>query len=241
MTDTINYVDRNLRVWIKLWYIEQKLKEVYLFTDQQILDVFRHNIKDDILSKNTEDEVHIFEQVIADVELQYVKTPMEISINAYLYENLMSVEFFDSEKRKQDIIDNVDTTLDGQDTKVITYMDFLPNGTYSDELLAPNLQNYLDQHINDFFVIHIDEDMVIDETNKSKINSKLVQHYISRTRMMTGINFYVFVQKDGAKKIVVGTQKGTTGETNNYYFGELAKENNATKVTIPLSHFIKNS
>jgi hypothetical protein len=211
---------------------------VYFFTDQQILDVFRHNTKYDIFSKNTEEDVRIFEQVIADVEQKYAKIPMEISINEYLYQNLMSVESFDIEKRKQGIADNIDTILDGQGTRIITYRDFIPNGTYSDELVAPNLQNYLDQHINDFFLIHIDEDMVIDETNKSKINSKLVQHYISRTRMMTGINFYVFVQKDGAKKIVVGTQKGTTGETNNYYFGELAKKNNATTVNVPLSSLI---
>ena len=83
--------------------------------------------------------------------------------------------------------------------------------------------------------------MLIDETNKSKIKSKLIQHYISRTRMMSGINFYVFVQKDSTKRLGIGTQKWTTGEANDYYFGELAKKNNATKVNIPLSSFIKNS
>ena len=151
--------------------------------------------------------MHIFEQVISDVEQKYAKIPMEISINEYLYENLMSVESLDIEKRKKDIADNIDTILDGQGTRIITYRDFIPNGTYSDELVAPNMQSYLDQHVNDFFVVHIDENMVIDETNKSKIKSKLIQHYISRTRMMSGINFYVFVQKDSTKRLGIGTQK----------------------------------
>ena len=243
MTDTVknnslDYADRNLQVSEKLWNIEQKLKEIYFFTDQQILDVFRHTTKYDILSKNTEEDVRVFEQVISDAEQKYAKIPMEISINEYLYQNLMSVESFNSEKRKQDIVDNIDTILDGQDTRIITYRDFIPNGTYSDELVVPNLQSYLEQHVNDFFVIHIDEDIAIDEKKKSKIKSKLIQHYLSRTRMMSGINFYVFVQKDGSKRLGIGTQKWTTGEANDYFFGELVKKNNATTVSIPLSSLI---
>jgi hypothetical protein len=58
--------------------------------------------------------------------------------------------------------------------------------------------------------------------------------------MMGGINFYVFIQKNWIKRIGVGVQKWTTGTTNDACFGDLAKKYNATKVTIPLSHFISS-
>jgi hypothetical protein len=58
---------------------------------------------------------------------------------------------------------------------------------------------------------------------------------------MSWINFYVFIQKDWTKRIAVGVQKGSTWTSNDIYFGELAEKYNATKVSIPLSKFVKTS
>lgn len=218
----------------KLYAVEEKLKKTYLFTQQQLYDVFH---------KNTDQDWYFFEQIIRDVEQQYIKTPMWISINEYLYANLMSIEDLHLETRKQTIVDTIHDTLDWENTRTISYLDFLPNGTFSNDVAWKHMKEYVKNSIQDFFVIHIQEDVSVDKNNKenkNKITSKLIQQYISRSRM-SGINFYIFVQKDGTKRIGVGVQKWTTGTTNDIYFGDLAKKYNATKVTIPLSHFISPS
>ena len=76
--------DQNTWQIIQEWaIIEEKLKKIYFFTEQQISSVFHQNHYRDILS---------FDQIIDDVELQYKNFPLGISINQYLYETLMSFE-----------------------------------------------------------------------------------------------------------------------------------------------------
>lgn len=225
---------RELKLANKLNVVEEKLKKVYFFTKEQIYDVF---------NKNTDHDWYFFEQIIRDVEQQYAKIPMGISVNEYLYTTLMSIENLDLEQRKQDIITTVGDILDGQNTRLLSYMDFIPSGTFSQDDAWKNMKEYVKNDVQDFFVIHIDEDVAIDTNNKKdkeRITSKLIQHYISRSRM-SGINFFVFVQKNGMKRIAIWVQKWSTWTTNDEYFGDLAEKYTATKVNIPLSKFIKTS
>lgn len=222
---------RELKLAKKLNKIEQMLKNIYFFTEDQIYDVF---------NKNTDSDWYFFEQIIRDVEQQYAKMQMDIPINEYLYENLMSINSLDITKRQEEITDNIHEILDWDDVKNLSYMDFLPHNTFSEEMAWKKMKEYVKQHVQDFFVVRIDEDVAINKESrqdKSRIDSKLIQKYISWSSMQ-GINFFVFVQKDWTKRIAIGVQKGTTGTTNDFYFSDLAKKYNATKITIPLSHFI---
>ncbi len=226
------YIEKN-QEWEREWGdIEQKLRDIYFFTHQQISDVLK------IYNNNNQ---NIVNNILDDVENQYKNIPSDVSANEYLYANLMSIEFVDKKKKQQEIIDNKWEILDSKESKVVSYMNFLPNGQYNHEEIYLHLENYLTKQVQDFFVIHIKEDIVIDKENKKdkeKITSELVKRYIWRSRW-DGINFYVFVQKNGAKKIAIGTQKWTTWTSNDIFFWEIAKRNNVLYVTIPLSSFLK--
>lgn len=174
-----------------------KLKKAYNFTVDQIHEVF---------NKNTDHDGYFYDQIIRDVEQQYAKIPMGIPIDEYLYETLMNIESLDMEKRQQEILSAIPAILDGKNTKVLSYMNFLPFGTFSEQEAWKGMKEYVKNNIQDFFVIHVDEDMPLKEDERSVISCKLVRTYLSRT-WKQGMNFYVFVQKDGVKSIAIGTQK----------------------------------
>jgi len=208
--------------------ISYLLRDVYSFTEQQLGEVLKYNMDSD---------VHVLYHAINDVNQQYNSIPLDIPINEYLYDVLMNITSVDEKKRNLTINNDICSLLDGDATRTISYRDFLPRNTFSDEDVPANMELYIQQHVKDFFIVHIDEDIQISSNNKSRLDSKMVQHYISWSRMMW-INFYVFVEKNGTKKIAVGVQKWSTWNSNDAHFGELFKKYNAQKFNIPLSSFL---
>ena len=228
LTDEDKKILRTLKLHRKLENIKKELREVYFFKPEQI---------ENVINKNIGDDAYLLEQIVRDVKKQYAKIPLAVPINEYLYDTLMEIEPLDIEKRKQDITSNVHDTLDGQNTKTISLSDFVPTKTFSQEDAWKKMKEYVKNEVQDFFVIHIDKDPAIEKADAEKITSKLIRHYLSQTRM-TGMNLYIFVQKDWTKAIAPWIQSWPRGIANDSYFGDLAKKYNATMVTLPLSHFL---
>lgn len=233
--DARNSAKENFPLAQQFAAFSEDLRNIYFFTEEQIRNVF--------LKTKTHD-INLFHKIVDDVERQYTQISMGVSISDYLYENLMSIERigdWDMIKRKQEIISNIHDILDGPDSTIISYITFVPPGKVSEENIWEDLEAYFKSHVQDFFVVRIEENIVIEKNNKKdkeKMTSQLVQKYISQSRM-SGINFYVFIQKNGKKRIGVGIQKWTCWSNDDILFGELAKKYEVTKVCIPLSRFVQ--
>lgn len=200
------------------------LQKKYFFTEEQI---------NEVLSKTAWCDILALRNIVDDVVQQYAKVPMGMPIADYLYETLKSVEPLDIETKQKEIVNNVGNILDGNDTRVLSYNAFCDDA---------GRINHLIRSAMDFFVIHIDENIAIDKGpsgNIGTINSNLIQQYLPRS-WLSGINFYVFVQKDGSKDIVVGIKKWTQGMSNDLFFADVAKKYHAISVSIPLSKFVIN-
>ena len=95
--------------------LQDTLKKIYFFTDQQIADVLAQGIDD-----------HLLEHIVFDVEAKYKITPLEISINDYLYEALMNIQTIDAKDRNHEIMNIIDTILDEKNITKLVYTQFLP-------------------------------------------------------------------------------------------------------------------
>lgn len=70
-----------------------------------------------------------------------------MSITDCLYENFMSIENVDSKERQEKFTDMFYKIRDWDDIKNISYMDFLPANTLSEESASKYMKEYLKQHV----------------------------------------------------------------------------------------------
>lgn len=222
---------RELKLAKKLNNIEQMLKNIYFFTEDQLCNVF---------NKNTDNDWYFFEQIICDVEQQYTKTPMDIPINEYLYENLMSIEDKTSEvidqQKYREILNHPEKYIDVNFSHIYSYSDFEKFSDENKNSVDENIRDYIYRGVDEMFILRINEDLVSDK-DKKKLPHR-IQHLL-RFSEYRWINLYTFVQKNWLIKIVPGVFGGSAWRANDAYFGDIFKDMDAKKYEIWLSSLVK--
>ena len=226
--------DQNTWQIIQEWaIIEEKLKKIYFFTEQQISSVFHQNHYRDILS---------FDQIIDDVELQYKNFPLGISINQYLYETLMSFETPSLETIEENmyrgILNLPEKYIDVSYSHIINYDYFKKSCKDTNECVCQNIKTQIEKHIQDFFLVHVDEDCFLSDKDKHRL-PKTIDHFLWFSEYKW-INFYIFVQKNWDIRLVPGVSGWSTWRANDVYFGEVFDSLHAKKITLALSSFVSN-
>ena len=210
--------------------LQEKLKNIYFFTEQQLNDVF---------NKNSEPDILLFDQIINDVEKVYQKIPWEISINEYLYETLMHIEDKSSasldEAKYRDVLNTIDTYV-GKDAQMIQYNYFGNSSLWDDDAIHENIKTYIQNSVKDFFLIHIDEDRFLSDEDKNHLPGTIKN--LLRYSEHRWINLYAFVQKDWKIKVAAWVFGWSTGRGNDTYFGDVVKELSAKKIDIALSSLV---
>jgi|GEM_PF-4131020 len=198
----------------KIYAVEELLKKKYFFTQEQLYD---------ILHKNTDHDGYFYEQIIHDVEQKFTSSslPQGASINEYLYQSLMNIEPLDMREREQYIINSTHDILYARDTQILSYDQFV-RPDLNNDIVRKQLKTYVKDDVQDFFVLHINED---------DLHGLTLPH--TMLDFSNGTSLYVFVQKDSYRFVVKYPADGVHPNR----LDSLANKYNATTVTIPLSHF----
>ena len=221
---------RELKFANNLHAVENKLRKVYFFTEEQIYDIF---------NKKTDQDWYFFEKIIRDVEQQYAKTSMDIPINDYLYETLMSIEdktpdiVYDQKYRE--ILNNPKKYIEVDISHILQYDHFKKSYEMDDTLVHDTIVDYIKNHVQEFFLLRIDEESLSKKDIKKL--PKCIQNWL-RFSEYRGINLYTFVQKNWLIKIAPWVFGWSMWRANDSYFGEVFNEQKAPIIKIALSSLI---
>jgi len=152
---------------------EEKLIKNYFFTQKQIAA---------ILDKHSDRDAQFYNQIIRDVEQQYATVPMDVPINEYLYDTLMSIQPLHKKPRKHRILRDISRILAQDDQEILSYEQFIPS-EFTEDDIEDYLKKYIKNDVLDFYVVSIDD---AGELPTNLINNDL----------KPGMDLYVFVQKD---------------------------------------------
>lgn len=160
--------DANTIKIVEQWHtIDAKLKKIYFFTEQQLNDVFEK------FQEHDTDDLHVIDKIINDVEQKYRTIAYNTPLNQYLYETLMSVEEVSSKNMDrdpyQDVIDHPEKYIDVPHTHTIHYNNFKKPSQFTDENVYQNIKTYIEKYVQDFFLIHINEDHSLSDQDKQKL------------------------------------------------------------------------
>lgn len=211
--------------------LKKKLMSQYFFTCEQINEVFTRN-----------PDIAILEQIVDDVEQQYESYSFDKKslIGEYLYQALLCKDYI--KNTSQEILDDIYNILDTSNpdtTKIITCEDFKPL-FHVNEWVWKNMLSYMDNHINDFFVINIQNDIGLPPIeHNDEVDIDIVKKYFSDPCL--SVSFYVFLEKSWIKKIAVHTEMSSWSRENGFYFSKLAEVFGVNQVDVPLSRFVHTS
>lgn len=229
--DTITSIQEKFPVVQEIAAFSENLRKVYFFTEEQIRNVFM---------KTKYHDIHIFNQIVADVEKQYAISPMEIPISDCLYKNLMSIEdktpeVIDQQKYRE-ILNQPEKYIDVDFSHIYSYSDFEKASDKNEKSVYEHIKSYICNSVDEIFILRINEDLLSDKDKKKLPNR--IQHLL-RFSEYRWINLYTFIQKNWLIKIVPGVFGGSAWRANDAYFGDIFNEMNAKKYEIWLSSLVK--
>jgi hypothetical protein len=127
---------------------------------------------------NAESDILLFDQIINDVEEEYQTIHVDVSINEHLYTALTSIETKTSvtldEGIYRDVLNNIEEYI-GNNAQMIQY-DYFRSLRETD--IGENIKTYIHNCVQDFFVIHIDQDINLSDEEKNTL-PKRIKHFLS--------------------------------------------------------------
>ena len=122
---------------------------------------------------------------------------MDIPINDYFYETLMSIEdktpdiVYDQKYRE--ILNNPKKYIEVDITHILQYDHFKKSYEMDDTLVHDTIVDYIKNHVQEIFLLRIDEESLSKKDIKKL--PKCIQNWL-RFSEYRGINLYTFVQKN---------------------------------------------